>query len=101
MIYNTLAPVGVKKFTSREHGLKRIWKLIQELPPSDAPRTSKKDTVIGMLQREQGATLEELMMATGWQAHSVRGFISTQRKEYSIQRHQRTEDSIAYYATKK
>ena len=27
-------------------------------------------------ERAKGATLEELMEATGWQAHSVRGFIS-------------------------
>jgi hypothetical protein len=28
------------------------------------------------LERAKGVTLEELMEATGWQAHSVRGFIS-------------------------
>src|SRR5258708_4329334 len=39
-------------------------------------KTSKKDTVLALLRREQGATLEELMKATGWQKHSVRGFIS-------------------------
>lgn len=32
--------------------------------------------VIQMLQRPDGATLEGLMKATGWQAHSVRGFLS-------------------------
>jgi hypothetical protein len=39
-------------------------------------KTSKRQTVIDLLRREGGATLAELQAATGWQAHSVRGFIS-------------------------
>ena len=31
---------------------------------------------MALLKRSGGATLQPLMRATGWQAHSVRGFIS-------------------------
>jgi hypothetical protein len=37
---------------------------------------SKTATVIALLEHKGGATLTEIMQATGWQAHSVRGFIS-------------------------
>jgi hypothetical protein len=32
--------------------------------------------VLSLLKRSGGATLKDLMKATGWQAHSVRGFLS-------------------------
>lgn len=37
---------------------------------------SKKAIVLDMLKRSEGATLKDIMAATTWQAHSVRGFIS-------------------------
>lgn len=36
----------------------------------------KLGALIGLLRRPDGATLAELMAATGWQAHSVRGAIA-------------------------
>ena len=39
-------------------------------------RTNKKAEVIAMMKRAKGATLAEIMEATGWQAHTVRGFVS-------------------------
>jgi hypothetical protein len=39
-------------------------------------RSNKKAEVIAMMKRAKGATLSEIMEATGWQAHTCRGFIS-------------------------
>jgi hypothetical protein len=44
---------------------------------ASAPRAeSKSAKVIEMISRAQGASLNAIMKATDWQAHSVRGFIS-------------------------
>jgi hypothetical protein len=37
---------------------------------------SKKSDVIDLIRRSQDATLVEIMELTGWQAHTVRGFVS-------------------------
>ena len=37
---------------------------------------SKTDRVLELLKRPGGVTAKELMKATNWQAHSVRGFLS-------------------------
>jgi cell division septation protein DedD len=41
-----------------------------------ADRANKKAEVIAMMKRAKGATLPEIMKATDWQAHTVRGFVS-------------------------
>lgn len=37
---------------------------------------SKGAKVLDLISRAKGASLAELMKATGWQAHSIRGFLS-------------------------
>ena len=55
-------------------------------PAKKAPKSAKKAngtregsktaTILEMLKRPEGATTKELLKATGWQPHSLRGFIS-------------------------
>ena len=37
---------------------------------------TKAATAIDLLKRSDGASIDDLMVASGWQAHSVRGFLS-------------------------
>jgi len=45
-------------------------------PAARVSKSSKSAKIVELLKRPGGATLKELMKATGWQAHSVRGFLS-------------------------
>ena len=48
-------------------------------------KETKQQTCINLLCHRQGATIEELQAVTGWQAHSVRGFLAgTIRKKLCL-----------------
>ena len=88
----------VSKLADRKKAVARIWKAIQplaggkpEAKPEKAAKgakpakkakgmkkaaPAKKAEVIAMMHRAKGATLDEIMKATGWQRHTVRGFVS-------------------------
>ena len=69
----------VRKFTDRTTAVHRIWKEIQKLTPIPRSRrraSTKAAQILTLLKQPSGATLKSIMAATGWQAHSVRGFIS-------------------------
>lgn len=46
------------------------------------PRTTKAAAVLALLHSKHGASIEEMTKATGWQAHSVRGFLSGTVKKH-------------------
>jgi len=63
---------------------------------------SKAAKVLELLKRPDGTTLAELMKATGWQAHSLRGFLSgTVRKKMGLEvASTKTEDGERTYSVK-
>lgn len=92
----------VAKFTDRKTAIRRIWGAIEKMEPSvrrDAarlasskakrepkpkalakskPAASKTEQVLAALRAASGVTLKQLVKLTGWQPHSVRGFLSAQ-----------------------
>jgi hypothetical protein len=45
---------------------------------------TKGGKILALIGRQQGASLTELREATGWQAHSVRGFLSIAGKKHNL-----------------
>jgi hypothetical protein len=65
-------PVVVKTVVAiREHAAKAAAKR-----PSTQREGTKQAQIIAMLQRPEGATIAQMVEATSWQAHTVRGAIS-------------------------
>ena len=69
-------PRSGKKASSAERRPKSQKAAKQAKPAASAREGSKAAKVLGLLRRPDGASLKELMKATGWLAHSVRGFLS-------------------------
>ena len=67
-------PERSNTMTKKQNGKNRKPKKAK--PTIQVREGSKKAEIIVLLQQRTGVTLQELMTATGWQAHSVRGFLS-------------------------
>ena len=66
-------------------------------PPSAPAKMSKSASVAKLLARPKGATVDEMMTATGWQPHSVRAFLSGLRKRGQVLiREERKDGRISY-----
>jgi hypothetical protein len=76
-----------RKVGDRDALIDRLWSAIEALPDpqSDEKHPSKQDAVIAMLRRPEGATVDEVASATGWQRHTVRGvFSGTLKKKLGL-----------------
>src|SRR5271169_7028725 len=89
-LWNALPDVEKrKKVGDRDALVDQLWSAIEVLPDpeqqSDAKRSSKQDAVIAMLRRPEGATVDEVASAMGWQRHTVRGvFSGTLKKKLGL-----------------
>ena len=63
---------------------------------------SKGAKILALIGRPKGATLAEIRTATDWQAHSVRGFLSTAAKKHGLKiESTKTETGDRVYQIKK
>ena len=55
--------------------------LEHEVQPAQPKRPSKAETVLTLLGRSEGATLDELVAATGWLPHTTRAAMTGLKKK--------------------
>jgi hypothetical protein len=69
------------------------------LPCPTGRANSKQAQVIALLKRPQGASVEDIVQLTAWQAHTVRGFLSAalKKKLGLIITSSKTEDGVRHY----
>ena len=48
---------------------------------TNSPSQTKADKIIALLHRRAGASIAELVKATGWQRHSIHSFMSGKLKK--------------------
>lgn len=95
------AKKGAKESTPKKRAKdtsKKTSKPTSTKGAKEAREGSKKAKVIEMLKREKGATNEEIQKATGWQPHTVRGFLSIAGKNLTIETIKRENGARAYHA---
>jgi hypothetical protein len=71
----------------------------QHQPNQSLPRTgSKQALVVTMLSKENGATIEEFVAATGWLPHTTRAALTGLRKRgFAIERERREGEAASIY----
>ena len=65
--------------------------------PAMLVRRSKKASIVALLQRPQGAAIDELTAATGWQTHSIRAALTGLRKEGNELARIKNEGGVTHY----
>jgi hypothetical protein len=69
-----------KRKTKKAKPAKKAGRVKKAAGKPKVDRANKKAEVIAMMKRAKGAMLPEIIKATGWQPHTVRGFNNKRRK---------------------
>lgn len=69
---------------------------VQQPDAAVAPKASKSATVVALLEREEGATLAELIAATGWLPHTTRAALTGLRKKGHVVDRTRRDAETCY-----
>ena len=116
--------VSSKKGASRKKGAPKGQKRAKGKAPAEAPKMeakagkkakpaqakeastpraeSKGAKILALIDRPKGASLAEIMKATDWQSHSIRGFLSTAGKKHGLKiESAKTESGERVYQVKK
>ncbi len=79
-------------------GIEPTAPLVNPAPATKEQFKSKQYQLIALLKKPQGSNIKELMQAAGWQAHSVRGFISgTIKKKLGLNLISQKQDGVQIY----
>jgi hypothetical protein len=110
-----------KKGASQKRGAPKGHKTAKAAKPASKPKAGKtgrqskaageepipregtaKAKVIAMLERKGGVTMDEIRKVTGWQPHSVRGFISILKSKHGlkVESSRRESDKARVYEAK-
>jgi hypothetical protein len=79
------AKKGAKAAKSKKEA--KAGKKVKPAPAKEAstPRAESKGAkILELIGRPKGASLTEIQKTTDWQAHSVRGFLSTAAKKHGL-----------------
>lgn len=69
--------------------------------PAKTIKPTKAAIVSKLLSRPRGASLGDISAATGWQAHSIRAFLTGLRKKgNNLEREQRRDGATGYRIVK-
>src|SRR5829696_666103 len=88
-----------RKFSGRKQISKANSR--QKSRPASSSSETKQSKIVALLNAPSGATIAAMMKATGWQQHSVRGFLAgVVRKKLKLKLDSKKIDGSRFYSIK-